>query len=66
MGEYFNYIELGGKYYLEYQGEFTGWQQRTTELTSDQFDRFSDFMCKQHEDKNKFLKGLVNENCSDS
>lgn len=61
MGEYFNYIELGGSSYIEYQGEFTGWQQKVAKLTPEQFERFSDFMCKQHEEKNKFIKSLINE-----
>ena len=59
MGPYYNFVLLGGKFYLEYQDESTGWQMKVFELTDSDMELVHGFETKQEDEKRKFFSGLV-------
>ena len=59
MGEYYEIIYLGGKAYLEYHSEATGWQTLTQELNESQIEKAEELASENQERMNKLLKSFT-------
>ena len=61
MGDWYEIKELGGKLYLEFQSEATGWNMKVIELSEKDRELIEEFEGRIHEQRRSFLQGIANQ-----
>lgn len=62
MGDHYDLVMLGGKFYIDGQSQLTEWQPKAVDITPEQLRKFEEMESKHHQERQKLLKSMFEEN----